>query len=86
MSGASLTFSNGSSKTLSFEVPIINDNITELEETMFVHLVSAVLVMKSGVRFSLSDHENARIIFGPVVGSIAIKDDDGIFCPALFEL
>ena len=77
MSGASLTFSNDSSETQSFEVPIINDNITELEETMFVCLVSAVLVMKSGVQFSLSDHENARIIFRPVVGSVTIKDDDG---------
>ena len=83
MSGTSLTFSSGA-RTQSFEVPIINDNITELEETMFVHLAPTAHVMKSRVRFSLSDHESARIMFGTLVGSVAIKDDDGeLFCLAL---
>ena len=77
MSGNSLTFSSGASRTQSFEVSIINDNITELEETMFVRLAPTVRVMKSRVWFSLSDHEMARIMFGAVVGSVTIKDDDG---------
>ena len=84
VSGTSLTFSSGASRTQSFEVPIVNDNITELEETMFVHLAPTAHVMKSRVQFSLSDHESARIMFGTVVGSVTIKDDDGeLFCLAL---
>ena len=79
MSGTSLNFSSGASRTQSFKVPIINDSISELEEIMFVRLAPTAVVLKSGVLFSLSNHESARILFGAVVGSVTIKDDDGSY-------
>ena len=74
--GTSLTFSSGASRTQSFEVPIINDNITELQETVVLRLASAAVVMKSGVQLSLTHQERTRIVFGAVIGSITINDDD----------
>ena len=76
VSGTSLTFSSGASRTQSFEVPIINDGIAELQESIILHLASTAVVMKSGVELSLTHQESARIVFGAVIGSVIISDDD----------
>ena len=76
MSGTSLTFSSSVSRIQSFEVPIINDGIAELQETIVLRLASTAVIMKSGVQLSLTQQERARIVFGAVVGSFVINDDD----------
>ena len=76
MSGTSLTFSSGASRTQSFEVPIINDGIAELQETIILHLTSTAVVMKSGVQLSLIHQERTRIVLGAVIASVVINDDD----------
>ena len=76
MSDRPLNFNNGDA-TLTFQVPIFADNITEFQEQFFLSLnESSLIVSRNSMSLDLSDQERSRIMFGPINGRVNITDDD----------
>ena len=76
MSDRPLNF-DGDDVTLTFQVPILADDITEFQEQFFLSLNESSLVVTRNVFIlDLSDQERNRIMFGPINGRVNITDDD----------
>ena len=73
-----LVFSGGAGgATLTFSVPILVDNITELLERFFLILDElSLIVTRNSMIHDLLDQEKNRIMFGPINGRVHITDDD----------
>ena len=75
MSDRPLNFGGGD-VTLTFQVPILVDNITEFQEQFFLSLNASSLAVTRNIIIDLSDQERNRIMFGPINGRVNITDDD----------
>ena len=76
MSDRPLNFGGGD-VTLTFQVPILVDNITEFQEQFFLSLnASSLVVTRNVFILDLSDQERNRIMFGPIIARCNITDDD----------
>ena len=67
---------DGGNATLTFQVPIFPDNITESQEQFFLSLNASSLAVTRNIIIDLSDQERNRIMFGPINGRVNITDDD----------
>ena len=76
MSDHPLNFDGGDA-TLTFQVPILADNISEFQEQFFLSLnTSSLIVTRNSMILNLSDQERNRIMFGPINGRVNITDTD----------